>query len=61
MEMGFEHLDAIHADAVDREFSVTVMSAGPSLQVEMVYSNSRFSSFNRDLVVKGLAEFNCQS
>ena len=57
LNWNFEHLAVIHAKAVDREFSVTVKSAGPPLQVEMVYSNSRFSSFNRDLVVKGLAEF----
>ena len=57
LEWNFEHLDAIYAEAVDREFRVTVMSAGPPLQVEMVYSNSRLPSFNRDLVEKGLAEF----
>ena len=57
LKWNFEHLDAIHAEAVDREFSVTVMRAGPPLQVEMVYSTSRFFSFNRDLVVKELAEF----
>ena len=56
-EWNFEHLDAIHDKAVDREFSVTVMSAGPPLQVEMVYSNPRLSSFNRDLIENGLAEF----
>ena len=57
LDWNFEHLDAIHAEAVDREFRVTVMSAGPPLQVEMDYSNSRLSSFNRDLIENGLAEF----
>jgi len=57
LKWSFGHLDAIQAEAVDREFRVTVMSAGPPLQVKMDYSNSRLSSFNRDLVVKGLAEF----
>ena len=57
LEWNFEHLDAIFTEAVDREFRVIVMSAGPPLQVEIVLSTSRFPSFNRDLVEKGLAEF----
>ena len=57
LKWNFEHLDAIHAEAVGREFRVTVMDAGPPLQVEIVLSTFKFPSFNRDLVEKGLAEF----
>jgi len=53
----WEHLDAIHAEPVDREFRVTVMSAGPPLQVEMHCSPFKLSSFDSDLVLKGLAEY----
>ena len=54
LKWNFEHLDAIHAEAVGREFRVTVTDAGPPLQVEML--DSFFSSFNKDLVMNGLAE-----
>ena len=57
LKWSFGHLNAIQAEAVDREFRVTVMSAGPPLQVEIVLSTFKFPSFNRDLVEKGLAEF----
>ena len=53
----WEHLDVIHAKSVDREFRVTVMSAGPPLQVEMHYSTFILSSFDSDLVLKGLAGY----
>jgi len=53
----WEHLDVIHVEPVHREFRGTVISAGPPLQVEMHYSPFKLSSFDSDLVLKGLAEY----
>lgn len=57
LKWNLDQLSAFNLEAVGREFRVTVKSAGPPLQVEMVYSASRSRNFNRELVFKGLAEF----
>ena len=53
-----EHIAAISEEAVGKTFRVTVKGAGsPLIQVQMVYSTSRSRNFNKELVLKGLAEF----
>ena len=53
-----EHIAAISEEAAGKTFRVTVKGAGsPLIQVQMVYSTSRSRNFNKELVLKGLAEF----